>query len=385
VEALVDAIVHTGETCDSGLVVLIEAGRVVDLLPPHRVPAGVVRHSLQGDHLAPGFIDAQVNGGGGALFNQTPSVAALGVIAAAHRRGGTTGFLPTIISDQRPVRQAALAAVAAALRPGGVPGVLGLHLEGPHLNPERRGIHPAAVLGPPAEADLQLATGLRVGVTLVTLAPEVVGVAVIRRLAAAGVRVALGHSAAAYDQALAGFAAGATGVTHLYNAMSPLGSREPGLVGAALDQPEVWCGIIADGHHVHDAALRLAWRAKPVGRLFLVSDAMPPVGSEISTFTLGEVPITVEGGRCVDAEGRLAGSAIDLAAAVRHCVRRLGIPLDEALRMASLYPARFLGLAPERGLIVPGAVADLVRFDEALTVREVWVSGCRHSSEGARR
>lgn len=380
-DALCNATIHTGDAVHTGLAVLVDAGRIVGLIPNAAVPAGVLRLDLGGGVLAPGFIDLQVNGGGGVLFNDSPDVPTIRRIGAAHRRFGTTGFLPTLITDSRDKRQAAMTAVRTALADG-VPGVLGIHLEGPHINPARRGVHESRWIGPPDAADLALMTSLGTGRTLVTLAPETVAPAVIRTLVSHGVRVAAGHSAASYAETGAALAEGITGFTHLFNAMPPLAGREPGIVGAALDDAASWCGVIADGHHVRDAMLRLAWRAKAPRRLFLVTDAMSVVGAENGDgngngngfMLLGE-SITVAEGRCLTADGRLAGSALDMAAAVRHCVRRLGIPLAEALRMASTYPAEFLGVADRHGRIAPGYAADLVHLDDDLRVRATWIGG----------
>ncbi len=372
-KALVNARIHSGDSVLDNAAVLIDGGTIAALVDRSAVPARADIQDLGGGILAPGFIDAQVNGGGGVLFNDTPDVATLHRIAAAHRRFGTTGLLATLITDAAEKRAAAIAAVRAAQQ-AGVPGLLGIHLEGPHIAAGRRGVHDARFIAPPDAADRALLEGLAIRPALVTLAPEAVAPDVVRALARAGVRVAAGHSAAGWAQAKAGFAAGITGVTHLFNAMSPLGSREPGLVGAALEDDSVWCGIIVDGHHVHDASVRLAWKAKPPGKLFLVTDAMPPVGAE-GGFDLYGQTIRVVDGRCVTADGTLAGSALDMATAVRNCVRRVGIPLDEALRMASAYPADFLGIADRRGRIQPGLAADLVHLDGDLAVRATWIAG----------
>ncbi|HEY0832560.1 MAG TPA: N-acetylglucosamine-6-phosphate deacetylase [Azospirillum sp.] len=377
-EALVNATIHTGDAVLDDAAVLIAGGRIADVCTARDVPAGVPVRDLGGGVLAPGFIDLQVNGGGGVLFNGSPDVAALRRIARAHRRFGTTGLLPTVITDARDVRRAAVAAVRQALADG-VPGILGLHLEGPHINAERRGVHDARFIAPPGAPpdadDIALLTALLPHPTLVTLAPEVVPADTIRALADAGVRVAAGHTAAAWEEMRAGFAAGVSAVTHLYNAMSQLAGREPGAVGAALVEDSCRCGIIVDGHHVHDAAVRLAWKAKPPGTLFLVTDAMPPVGMADGDFTLYGETVTVRDGRCVSADGRLAGSALDMATAVRNAVRRIGIPLDEALRMASTYPARFMGMDDRRGRIAPGLAADLVHLDDGLRPRATWIAG----------
>ncbi|MCW2244603.1 N-acetylglucosamine-6-phosphate deacetylase [Azospirillum fermentarium] len=394
-QLLVNAAIHTGDdgrdapaVLPDGVVLIGDDGRILAVQPADRPlpPAAesCKRVDLNGGILSAGFIDLQVNGGGGVLFNGTPTVEGLRIIAAAHRRFGTTALLPTVITDSPAVRRAAAGAVAAA-RAAGVPGILGIHFEGPCIAPARRGVHDARFIpsSPPAadgdEADLF--TSLRPLPVLVTLAPERVTPGFIRRLADAGVRVAAGHSAATWDQAMAGLAAGITGFTHLFNAMSPLDHREPGMVGAALDSRGSWCGIILDGHHVHDAAARLAWRAKPAGRLFLVTDAMPPVGLDGGDFSLYGTAVRVEDGRCVSADGRLAGSALDMATAVRNAVRRIGVPLDEALRMAAAYPADFMGLSGERGRIRPGLAADLVHLDHDLKVQSTWIAGLRQSAQ----
>ncbi|HLW74188.1 MAG TPA: N-acetylglucosamine-6-phosphate deacetylase, partial [Gammaproteobacteria bacterium] len=284
--ALVNARVLTPEGFKADRAVLVKDGRVEDLVPASdpRLKAAE-RHDLAGRTLLPGFIDCQVNGGGGALFNATPSVDGIRTIALAHRRFGTTGLLPTVISDSPEVMRAAVAAVDAALAT--VPGVLGIHIEGPYLAPARKGVHAEATLRRPEAAESAwLAGALKRGKCLVTLAPEQVPPGFIRALASSGVIVAIGHTDGDYLSMRRALADGARGFTHLYNAMSPLKSREPGAVGAALEDPASWCGIIVDGHHVHPASLRVALTAKPRGKLFLVTDAMPTVGAADPSFLL---------------------------------------------------------------------------------------------------
>ncbi|MEI6558292.1 MAG: N-acetylglucosamine-6-phosphate deacetylase [Rhodospirillaceae bacterium] len=378
-DAFLSARLFTGDEMRRDAAALVEGGIVHAVVAAAAIPAGARRIDLGDALLAPGFIDLQVNGGGGTLFNDDPSLAALARIAAAHRRFGTTGLLPTLISASRDRRLAARAAVAEALALG-MPGILGLHLEGPHLNPERRGVHEARWFAPPEAEDLALMAPLPGGVTLVTLAPEVVPPETIASLATGGTVLAAGHSAASYETTRAALAAGVSGFTHLFNAMPAMTSREPGIVGAALDDRTSWCGLIADGHHLHDATLRLVWRAKPKGALVLVTDAMPPVGGDaagapIESFRLGDELITVSGGSCLSATGRLAGSALDMATAVRRCVTRIGIPLEEALAMASTNPARALGISDRRGRIAAGLRADFVVLDADLRVRETYLNG----------
>ncbi len=379
--ALSGARVFTGVTMLDGHAVVIAGRRIAGVVPEAAVPAGARRHALNGGLLAPGFIDLQVNGGGGVLFNDAPSAESIRAIGTAHRRFGTTGFLPTLISDTRDKMMAAAEAVRQARRdpPPGVPVVLGLHLEGPFLNPERRGVHDPAMIRPAEPADIALLESLAgdpaLGRLLVTLAPERAPPGLIARLSAAGAIVAAGHSAATHDQIRAALAKGLAGFTHLFNAMTPLGSREPGVVGAALADPESWCGVIADGHHVHPATLRIAIAAKRRGRMLLVSDAMPPVGAAEPGFRLYGQDIVVAGGRCTTADGTLAGSALDMGAAVRNAVGLAGVDLAEALCMASAVPAAALGLEAELGAIRPGCRADLVLLDRDLRVKTTWVDG----------
>lgn len=375
--ALLNARVLAGETLQDGLAVLVRDGSIAAVLPAEqaRVQADEVQ-DLDGGILLPGFIDAQVNGGGGVLFNNDTTAGAIAAIGRAHRRFGTTGFLPTLISDDAPVMARAVAATREAIA-AGVPGVLGVHLEGPYIAPARKGTHDASKFRVPDAAEVAMATSLDNGVTLVTLAPEQVPLDTIRAMVARGAIVAAGHTAATYEQARAGLDAGLRGFTHLYNAMSPLQGREPGAVGAALEDREAWCGIIVDGVHVHPASLRVALAAKPRGKLYLVTDAMPMVGADDPSFALyGEV-ITAVDGVVRNAAGALAGSALDMATAVRNSVRLLGLPLEEAARMASTYPARFLGLDHRLGRIDAGYRADLVLLDEALQVRATWIGGAR--------
>ena len=380
--ALVGARVFDGERMRDGTAVVLESGRIAELRPVAGLPSGIERRSVAG-LLAPGFIDVQVNGGGGVLFNADPTVDAIRSIGAAHRRFGTTGFLPTFITDRREKMKAAIAAVRAALE-AGVPGVLGIHLEGPFLNPARKGVHDDAFMRPIDDADIALLASLGRGRTLVTLAPEMVPPGAIARLAAAGVIVAAGHTAASYETIKAARRQGLTGFTHLFNAMPPLAGREPGPAGAALEDRECWCGIIADLHHVAPATLRLALAARGTERTMLVTDAMPSVGTDLAHFDLLGQTIRRENGRLTTADGRLAGSDLDMASAVRNAVEHLGVSLDDALRMAARAPAAFLGLDRELGRIAPGFRADLVLLDDHLHVTETWIGGAAASDAGGK-
>lgn len=372
--ALVNGRVMTDQGLREGLAVRVAGGRIAAVGPADEVAAGAARRDLNGGLLLPGFVDVQVNGGGGVLFNDAPSAQSIAAIGAAHRRFGTTGFLPTLISDDISVVEAAVAATRAALE-GGVPGVLGVHIEGPFLNPRRKGIHELSKLRAIDEPALQVLTSLKAGKTLVTLAPETTGPQTIARLAAAGVVVSAGHTNATYATLRAALANGLTGFTHLFNAMSPLASREPGVVGAALEDTSAWCSVIVDGRHVDPVVLKIALRCRPHEKFILVTDAMPSVGAASKSFVLQGKKITVKGGVCVDEHGTLAGSDLDMASAVRNAVKMLGLELAEASRMASRYPAEFLGLGAEMGRIAPGLRADLVLLDDELKVKETWIGG----------
>ncbi|MEG0183554.1 MAG: N-acetylglucosamine-6-phosphate deacetylase [Stenotrophomonas sp.] len=376
-----NARILSGDEFRDDLAVVIEDGRITALVSDAAPQLGSADEQvdLGGGWLLPGFIDAQVNGGGGVLFNNTPDVDSLRTLAAAHRRFGTTGLLPTLISDDVQVMRRAIDATRAAIAQG-VPGVLGIHLEGPYIAPARKGTHDANKFRVPDADEIAMAASLDNGVTLLTLAPERVPLESIRALVERGVIVAAGHTAASYEEARAGLDAGIRGFTHLYNAMSPLTGREPGAVGAALEDRDSWIGIIADGVHVHPASLRVALAAKPRGKVMLVTDAMPPVGADSPSYELyGEV-ITAVDGVVRNAAGSLAGSALDMATAVRNAVHLLGLPLDEAARMASRYPAQFLNLDDRLGEIAEGYQADLVLLDDALQVRATWIAGEREDA-----
>lgn len=330
---------------------------------------------LEGGWLVPGFIDTQVNGGGDVLFNDSQDVATIARIGAAHARYGTTAFLPTLISGTFDAIERALDAVDAAIEQG-VAGVVGIHIEGPFLSVERKGIHDAGNFRPLDDAALALLTRPRRGVVMVTLAPENCPPEAVRALVAAGVIVSIGHSNATYAQTQAAIAAGARGITHLYNAMSGLHHREPGVVGAAMDDASLYCGVIVDGVHVHPAALRIALAARPHDRFMLVTDAMPCVGGERGEFMLNGERIRVEDSVCLNDAGTLAGCNLDMASAVRN-MHALGVSVEDAVAMASANPADFLGLSGKFGRLVPGHRADFVWLDRHLEVRGTWIGGGR--------
>lgn len=354
-------------------VVVVEGGTVSAVTARSELPADLNIKHLGAGVLAPGFIDWQVNGGGGVLFNNDTTVDGIQAILRGHHQGGTTALLPTLISDTSAARERAVNAIRAAIATG-EPGLLGLHLEGPYFAPAKRGTHHEDFMASPTEEEVDWLIDNADVPLLVTLAPEVVRCEQIQRMADAGIIVCAGHTNADAETINHALASGLRGFTHLYNAMRPATGREPGVVGAALVDREAWCGIIADGHHVHPDMIRLAWHAKPTGKLCLVTDAMATVGSENKSFQLYGQTITERDGSLINNEGNLAGSAIAMIDAVRIAHQLAGIELGEVLRMASLYPAEFLR-QPNLGRIKSGFRADLVHFTSEFQVQQTWVAG----------
>ena len=326
--------------------------------------------------VAPGYIDLQVNGGGGALFNDSPSVDNLKTIMSAHAKFGTTAMTPTLITDKIEIMQQAAEAIAQAIGEG-VPGIVGIHFEGPHLSVEKKGTHCADYIRPITDAEWQVLSRNDIGEIIVTLAPETVSAEDVTRMVKLGVNVCLGHTNADYKTTQQAIDAGASGFTHLFNAMSPLQGREPGVVGAALLNNHTSCGLIVDGFHVDYASCKLAIQAKPQGKIFLVTDAMPPVGTDQTQFALYDRTVYVDNGKLTSTTGELAGSSLDMASAVKNTHQKLGIELGEAIRMASMYPARYLyqNQSVNRGELITGKQADMVVLNDDLSVRETWIAG----------
>lgn len=376
-KAITGARLFDGIDWHDGCALVIEAGRVKAIVATADVPADAERIDAHGMLLAPGFIDLQVNGGGGALLNEEPTLDGIRQICSAHARFGTTALLPTLITDTRAVRSATIKAGLEA-KAAGVPGFLGLHLEGPHLSVARKGAHDPKLIRPMDDADLQemLDCAKALGVLMVTVAPENATREQVRALTDAGVVVSLGHTDVGYETAVAYAKAGARTVTHLFNAMSGLGHREPGVVGAALATGTLHAGLIADGYHVEPASMGVALRAKVgPGQIFLVTDAMSTIGTDMKSFQLNGREILREGGRLTLADGTLAGADIDMLSSVRFVHEKLGLPVEEALRMASAYPADAMGIATHKGRLKPGADADFVLLTPGLGMGSTWIGG----------
>lgn len=369
--AYINGQVLQGRALHHGLAVTVRESRIAGIIPEDQVnEAAFDVVDLENNYLLPGFIDVQVNGGGGVLFNDQPDVAGITAITAAHRQFGTTGMLLTLISDDLAVIKKGISAVNAAIEMG-IPGVLGIHIEGPFLNVEKRGIHDARKIQKLTADIVDELEPVNNGCSLITVAPETMNPALIGALRDKGFIVSAGHSKASHEEVKKAIGFGLTGFTHLFNAMSQLTAREPGMVGAALEDDRCWCGVIADGHHVSAASLRVAYRCKGPEKIMLVTDAMPPVGSEKQEFSLMGNRIGVKDGVCVDANGTLAGAALDMASAVRNMKEMTGCSLADASLMASASPAAFLGIQSKAGRIQAGLPARFVILDRQYNLVKV--------------
>ena len=368
-----EAVMPGGVMADSLVGILDGRIRVLQPFDAQDVPAGARVMDASGMLLSAGWLDLQFNGGFGCDFTDQPE--RLWEAAAGLPRYGVTGFLPTIITASLEVYERALGVLRSG-PPAGWHGAipLGYHFEGPFLNPAKKGAHnPAHMRLPSPEA----VSGWSVenGVRLVTLAPELPGALdVIRILSERGVLVSAGHSLANYEQALAGFAAGVRCGTHLFNAMPPLGHRDPGLAGALLTRTGIAAGLIPDGMHVHPAMAALAWRCKGPQGLCLVTDAMAALGMPPGVYRLGDYEVTVDERTARLPDGTLAGSILTLDAALRGLVQYTGCTLVEALPTVTVTPARLLGLA-HKGCLEIGADADLVLLTPQGEVVKTWVEG----------
>jgi N-acetylglucosamine-6-phosphate deacetylase len=365
--AIVNGILHTEAQDLLEQAVLIEGQMVVDVVPKVNLAPEIKQIDVKGNHIAPGFIDLQLNGCGGVMFNDAITAATLDTMHQTNLKSGTTSYLPTLITCSDVDMLKALE-VVHDYRQNSPYNVLGLHLEGPYLNPKRKGIHnPAYIRSPDRIMLKEIAAAGRETVKLITLAPEQIEPEGIQFLTEQGIVVSAGHTDATYEQAVSGFDAGVRMVTHLFNAMSPWQGRNPGMVAAALSRDEVYAGIIADGYHVHFGSIALAQKIKQ-DKLFLVTDATPPAGTQMESFVIGGQQVFYQDGKCVSADGTLGGSALTMIEAVANCVHYLNLPLAEVLRMVTLYPAKAIGVSDQFGKIAPGCVANLAIFDPAFQI-----------------
>ncbi len=377
--AVSGARIFDGENWSEDAALLIEFGYVTGIVAKADIPDHAERVELDGGMIVPGFVDLQVNGGGGVLFNNAPTLDSIRTICTAHAQFGTTALLPTLITDTVEINTRAIAAGVAAAEQR-VPGFIGLHLEGPHLALARKGTHDPSLIRPMDEADLErlCAAAESLPNLLCTVAAETVPPEQIARLAAAGAIVSIGHSDAGYEQTMAAFGAGASMATHLFNAMSQLGNREPGVVGAVLDSTAVHAGLIADGIHVHAASMGTALRAKHgPGHIFLVTDSMSQTGTDLKTIELNGRTITRANGALRLADGTLAGADLDMIDAVNFVIDRLGLAPEEAYRMAALYPARAIGADDRLGHLRSSAEASFVHLSDDRQVKSTWIGGTK--------
>ena len=376
-QAISGATIFDGEKMLQQHSVIIDDQKVVAIVADQDLPANITSHRLNGGTLTAGFIDLQVNGGGGVLFNNTPTLDSLNAIIQGHLSKGVTAILPTLVSDEKSVLQAGINAVRQAMAQD-MPGIIGVHIEGPFFNMERRGVHNQAHIRPLSQQDIDWLCSEADIPMMLTLAPEQTSQGQIKQLADAGITVCAGHSNGLAQDIHNAVEEGLSGFTHLYNAMRPVTGREPGVVGSALLADTCWCGIIVDNHHVHADCIKLAHRTKPLGKLYLVSDAMATIGSENKSFTLYGETIHEEQGRLLNSEGKLAGSAIGLIDAVRISHQDVGLELSECLNMASRYPAEFMQISDQYGRIAPGYSANMVYFNEQFEVQQTWLAGQHH-------
>lgn len=375
--ALINARIFDGFDWHQDKCLLIKDGKIAGLASTDDLPAGAQKEDVSGSIIVPGFIDLQVNGGGGVMLNDERTVEGIRQICAAHAKFGTTALLPTLITDTPDITATAIEAGLKA-RDANVPGFLGLHLEGPHLSVARKGTHHPGLIRPMEDIDLQrlLKIGSSFDALMITIAPENTTIEQVQALAASGFIVSLGHTNAPYETVQDCVAAGARTVTHLFNAMSQLENRAPGLVGATLNIGELSTGIIADGFHVHPATIEIALRSKRgPGEIFLVTDAMSTIGTDLTGLTLNGREIFRKDGRLTLADGTLAGADIDMLSSVLFIHRKLGLDFEEAVRMASLYPAKAARVSDRKGRLLAGYDADFVVLSGTHQMRQTWIGG----------
>lgn len=374
--AIVGATLFNGEDFVSDSALLICDEKITGIAHKDKIPEEYSVSKVDGGVLAPGFIDLQVNGGGGVLFNNQPTTEAIKQIIEGHQQHGVTSLLATLISDDSDTIQQGLEA-CIELHQQAYPGLLGIHVEGPFFSEEKRGAHHEEKIRTVTESDEPWLNKLNQLPAILTLAPDNVCPQGISRFVGQGIRVCIGHSNATNEQTQRALAAGASGFTHLYNAMSPFAGREPGVTGTALLDDKSYAGIIVDGHHVHKNSILLALKCKGRDKLFFVSDAMATVGGNATEFDLYGEKLVLENGRLVNAEGNLAGAAISMSDAVKLGVNWLGLSLEDCLIMASTTPAHYIQQQHHLGYLKPEYFADLVWLDDELSVRGTWVRGKR--------
>jgi len=373
--ALLGSQIFCGERFYDHHALLIDGNSIIEIVDENNIPKAFNKIELNQGILAPGFIDLQVNGGGGILFNNRPTKESLNTIINAHQFFGTTSIMPTVISDSIKVLTKCTRAVAQEIKKNS--GLLGIHIEGPFFSLKYRGVHQKKYISKLSSEYLELFSNLKEFPVILTLAPECISIKDLNHLASLGLKIMAGHTDASYDELEQAAKKNLNGFTHLFNAMSQMSAREPGAVGAALDFDNLYASIIVDLHHVHHSLIKLAYQKKPIGKLFFISDSMATINHGEPTFELYDEVVSEQNGRITNAEGKLAGSSITQIDAVKNAYQKCNIPLDHALAMASRYPAEFIGVDRYLGSLKPNYRADLVHFDSNFKVNNVWTSGVK--------
>ena len=380
-QALLGSQIFCGERFYDDHALLVEGKSIVDIVDKNNTPDNFNKIELDQGILAPGFIDLQVNGGGGVLFNNSPNKESLNTIIKAHQFFGTTSVMPTVISDSLEVLEQCIKTVTEEIKNNS--SLLGIHIEGPFFNTKYRGVHQKQYISAINSDYLNLFESLKGFPVMLTLAPECISSQQLKHLTSLGIKTLAGHSDATYDELDDAIKNGLDGFTHLFNAMGQISAREPGVVGSALHFENTFASIIVDLHHVHPSLIQLAYQLKPKGKLFFISDSMATINHGKPSFELYDEVVNESDGRLVNSEGKLAGSSITQIDAVKNAYQKCNIPLNQALAMASRYPAEYLGIENHLGSLKPGYRADLVHFDSNFKVHNVWVSGKQISRESS--
>jgi len=380
-QALLGSQIFCGELFYDDHALLVDGKSIVDIVDKNNIPENFNKMELDQGILAPGFIDLQVNGGGGVLFNNSPNKESLNTIIKAHQFFGTTSVMPTVISDSLEVLEQCIKTVTEEIKNNS--SLLGIHIEGPFFNTKYRGVHQKQYISTINSDYLNLFESLKGFPVMLTLAPECISSQQLKHLTSLGIKTLAGHSDASYDELDDAIKNGLDGFTHLFNAMSQISAREPGVVGSALHFENTFASIIVDLHHVHPSLIQLAYQLKPSGKLFFISDSMATINHGKPSFELYDEVVNESDGRLVNSEGKLAGSSITQIDAVKNAYQKCNIPLNQALAMASRYPAEYLGIENHLGSLKPGYRADLVHFDSNFKVHNTWVSGKQINRESA--
>ncbi|MCH2473613.1 MAG: N-acetylglucosamine-6-phosphate deacetylase [Gammaproteobacteria bacterium] len=380
-QALLGSQIFCGERFYDDHALLVEGKSIVDIVDKNNTPDNFNKIELDQGILAPGFIDLQVNGGGGVLFNNSPNKESLNTIIKAHQFFGTTSVMPTVISDSLEVLEQCIKTVTEEIKNNS--SLLGIHIEGPFFNTKYRGVHQKQYISTINSDYLNLFESLKGFPVMLTLAPECISSQQLKHLTSLGIKTLAGHSDATYDELDDAIKNGLDGFTHLFNAMGQISAREPGVVGSALHFENTFASIIVDLHHVHPSLIQLAYQLKPKGKLFFISDSMATINHGKPSFELYDEVVNESDGRLVNSEGKLAGSSITQIDAVKNAYQKCNIPLNQALAMASRYPAEYLGIENHLGSLKPGYRADLVHFDSNFKVHNAWVSGKQINRESS--